>query len=85
MVRIQIQLESTQHRAVRRRARRLGVSVAEVIRRCVDAELQQGESGDEPGARVQRALAVAGRYEEQAGAGRTAADHDAALDRAFRS
>jgi len=40
MVRIQIQLQPSQHRQVRQRARRMGVSVSEVIRRCVDGQLR---------------------------------------------
>ena len=84
MVRIQIQLEAAQHRRIRKRAKRLGVSIAEVIRRCVAAELQDDDAEDHQ-ARVRRALAVAGKYAEPRGAGRTAADHDAALAEAFKS
>lgn len=81
MVRLQIQLESAQHRAVRRRARRLGVSVSEVIRRCVDAEL--GDDQDAPGSKARKALAVVGKYSDPRGPSRVAADHDAALSEAF--
>jgi hypothetical protein len=85
MVRIQIQLDRAQHRRVRQRARRLGVSVSEVIRRSLDAAMQQ-EPGDDPAARARRALAVAGKYSEAGrGARRTAANHDAALAEAFKS
>jgi hypothetical protein len=84
MVRLQIQLEPSQHRQVRRRAKRLGVSVAEVIRRCVDAALRDESTADVEGPR-RRALAVAGRYADPEGRGRTAADHDTALAEAFKS
>jgi post-segregation antitoxin (ccd killing protein) len=84
MVRLQIQLEPSQHRQVRKRAKRLGVSIAEVIRRCVAAELRE-DAADDPDARARRALAVAGKYADPRGAGRTAADHDAALAEAYKS
>jgi hypothetical protein len=83
MVRLQIQLEAAQHRLVRARAKRLGVSVSEVIRRCVDAQLR-AERLDQPDDRARRALAVAGKYADPGGATRTAADHDPALAEAYR-
>lgn len=84
MVRLQVQLEANQHRQVRRRAKRLGISVAEVIRRCVDAQLAHDET-DAPAERARRALAVAGKYADPRGPARTAAEHDAALAESFRS
>jgi post-segregation antitoxin (ccd killing protein) len=81
MVRIQVQLEQARHRQLKRRARQLGVSVSEVIRRSVDAALDREADGPDP--RVRRALAAAGRYADSAGARQTARDHDAALDEAF--
>jgi hypothetical protein len=85
MVRIQIQLDTTQHRRVRLRAKRLGVSVSEVIRRSLDAAMQQ-DAGDDPAARARRALAVAGKFSEPGrGPRRTAANHDAVLADAFKS
>lgn len=82
MVRLQIQLEPRQHRLIRRRARQLGVSVSEMIRRCVDAEVRRVED-DEPGIRARKAMAAAGRYEDPAGARRVAAEHDVALADAY--
>jgi hypothetical protein len=79
MVRLQIQLEEAQHRLVKRRARRLGISVSELIRRGVALELQAAVA---PNDSVTRALNVLGRYAESAG-GRIAADHDAALSDAY--
>ena len=83
MVRLQIQLEAAQHREVRRRAQRLGISVAEVIRRCVSAQLAE-ESTDDPDARARRALAAAGRYADPKGPARVAREHDGALGKAYR-
>ena len=83
MVRLQIQLEPAQHRQVKRRAKRLGVSVAEVIRRCVDAQSHdEGVVG--PDALASRALAVAGKYADPQGDSRVARNHDAALSDAYR-
>ena len=83
MVRLQIQLEPSQHREVRHRARRLGVSVAEVIRRCVDAQLR-ADATEPQDQRVRKALAVAGKYADPRGAASVAIDHDAVLARAYR-
>ena len=83
MVRVQVQLESAQHREVKRQAKRLGVSVAEVVRRCVDAQLrsQQPETRED---RVHRALAVLGKYADPRGTANVARDHDTALTQAYR-
>jgi hypothetical protein len=83
MVRVQIQLDPSRHRQVKRRARQLGLSVAEVVRRCVDAELDTQASSAREG-RVQRALAVLGKYRDPHGSGHVATDHDAALVDAYR-
>ena len=82
MVRLQIQLDPARHRDVKRRARRLGVSVAEVIRRCVDAQLQDDDT-DGPEARAQRIMAAAGRHLDPDGRDDVARRHDAALAHAF--
>ena len=78
-----MQLDPVQHRRVKRRAQRLGVSVSEVIRRCVDAGLSD-DAVDVAEAVRRRALAVAGRYADLAGHRDTAAEHDAALAEAFK-
>jgi post-segregation antitoxin (ccd killing protein) len=83
MVRLQIQLEPAQHRQVKRRAKRLGVSVAEVIRRCVDTQLQ-AEGAESPGAGARRALAVVGKYADPLGAVDVARHHDEVLSGAYR-
>jgi hypothetical protein len=82
MVRLQVQLEPAQHRQVKRRARRLGVSVAEVIRRCVDAQLRS-EASDESDHRARQLLSVAGKYTDARAEHGIAASHDAALAEAF--
>lgn len=82
MVRLQIQLEPSRHRDVKRRAKRLGLSVSEVIRRCVDAQLR-ADDADGPDARARRAIAAAGKYMDPAGRSAVAAGHDAALAEAF--
>jgi hypothetical protein len=83
MTRVQIQLEPAQHREVKRRAKRLGVSVAEVVRRCLDAQLRSQEP-DARHERIRRALAVAGKYEDPHGATNVGRDHDRHLAEAYR-
>jgi post-segregation antitoxin (ccd killing protein) len=83
MVRVQVQLESAQHRQLKRRARAQGVSVAELVRRCIDAELRS-QAGDARQDRVRRALAAAGRYRDPEGATDIARRHDELLAEAFR-
>jgi hypothetical protein len=68
---------------VKRRAKGLGVSVAEVIRRCVDAQLQADGSRD-PDEPARRLMAVAGKYRDTAGGRDVARRHDARLVEAFR-
>ena len=82
MVRVQVQLEPMQHRRINRRAKRLGLSVAEVVRRCIDAELRSQEP-DSRADRVQRALAVVGKYADS-GRRDVALVHDAALAEAYK-
>jgi hypothetical protein len=83
MVRVQIQLTPAQHRDLKRRAKRIGASVAELVRRCLDVQLRS----QEPEARidrVHRALAVVGKYRDPKGAANVARDHDAVLAEAYR-
>ena len=81
MVRLQIQLDQTQHRHVKRRARDLGVSVSELIRRSVDTMLEAQADG--PDQRAAKALAAAGRYVDPKGRTTTATHHDSVLAEAF--
>ncbi len=62
MVRTQIQLTERQARELKRMAAKEGVSMAEVVRRAVDAKIHEG-SGEAPwDERVRRALAVMGKF-----------------------
>ena len=62
MVRTQIQLTERQARELRRIAAKEGVSMAEIIRRAVDAKIRGG-SGEVPWQeRVRRAQAAMGKF-----------------------
>jgi hypothetical protein len=62
MIRTQIQLTERQARELKRMAAREGVSMAEVIRRAVDAKLRGG-TGEVPWEElVRRALAAMGKF-----------------------
>ena len=82
MVRTQIQLTVQQARQLRARAREQGVSLAEVIRRCVDAGL--AGAGPDRAALYARAARVVGRFADRRGARDVAARHDHYLDDAFK-
>jgi hypothetical protein len=84
MVRTQIQLSDEQHRQLRRWARRLGISLSEAVRRCVDERLAREERGPSREDRVQAALAVCGRYRDPDGTSRVAREHDRHLAEAYR-
>jgi hypothetical protein len=79
MIRTQIQLTEAQARRLRRAAAGAGVSVAEMIRRCVEAALPEEET---PAAGYRRAAAVVGRFRER-GPADAARRHDDHLDAAF--
>jgi hypothetical protein len=79
MVRLQIRLTPDQHQAVRKRARQLSVSIAEVIRRAVDVHVRP--TADD---RVQRALAAIGRYRHTSCDTDVARQHDVALADIYR-
>jgi hypothetical protein len=62
MVRTQIQLTKRQARELKRMAAREGVSMAEIIRRSVDAKIREG-TGEVPWEeRVRRAQAAMGKF-----------------------
>jgi len=83
MIRTQVQLTEEQHRRLKRWADRLGISMAEAVRRCVELGLA-GERVDVPRDLVVReALAVAGAFEDRDGAGDVAREHDAYLAEAY--
>lgn len=82
MLRTQIQITIAQSEEIRRIADRLHVSVAEVIRQGIDFFLRaQGREGRQ--IRIERALALAGRFRSEASDGSTR--HDAHLAEAYRA
>jgi len=84
MVRTQIQLTEAQHRAMRRWAARLGISLAEAIRRCVADRLSRETAESGPTDRVREVRAVIGKYADPAGRSRVARNHDDYLADAYR-
>lgn len=81
LVRTQIQLTESQHRALRRWAGRLGISLAEAVRRCVAEQLAREESPAGRADRVREAEAVIGKY--ASGRSDVAERHDEYLSDAF--
>lgn len=81
MVRTQIQLTEEQSRAVRNAAERRGVSMAEIIRRCIDRGLT--EEGSSLAERYARARTVIGAFRDREGATDVSEEHDAYLDSAY--
>jgi hypothetical protein len=81
MVRTQIQLTERQARKLRARARERGVSVAELIRRCVEASLSEKEPSRAE--LYTRASRLAGKFEDRKGARDLSRRHDEYLDEAF--
>jgi hypothetical protein len=81
MIRTQIQLTDEQADALRRRASSENVSIAELVRRAIDAFTRTGP----PSAREvrRRAMQAAGRF--ASGVSHTSSRHDEALADAFRS
>ncbi|MBA3344943.1 MAG: CopG family transcriptional regulator [Gemmatimonadales bacterium] len=84
MVRSQIQLTEDQHRRLKRWARKLGVSMAEAVRRCVADRLAVEEATPTRATLVREALAVAGTYTDPSGASDAARRHDEVLAHAYR-
>lgn len=85
MIRTQIQLPEDQHRALKRWAARLGISMSEAVRRCVAGQLGHEEESGGRVAQVRDALAVVGRYRDPEGPSRVAMDHDDHLADVYRS
>ena len=85
MVRTQIQVTEAQHRRLTRYAARLGISLAEAVRRCVDAQLHQDGTLPTRDERIRAALAVCGKYRDSSGETGVAREHDRYLDEANRS
>jgi len=81
MVRTQIQLTEQQARRLRAQARERGVSLAEIIRRCVEKAL--AEETPNRAALYERAARVVGRFRDRRGARDISAKHDRYLDEAY--
>ncbi len=82
MVRTQIQLTERQARRLRAAARERGVSLAEIIRRCVEKALV--EEAPTRSALYDRAVRVVGRFHDRRGARDLSRRHDRYLDDAFK-
>jgi hypothetical protein len=80
VVRTQIQLTEQQARRLRAHARERGVSLAEMIRQCVETAL--AEKAPNRGALYDRAARLVGRFPDRRGARDISARHDSYLDEA---
>ena len=81
MIRTQIQLTEAQARQLRDRARQEGVSLAALIRRCIDESLKS-----EPANRADlyaRASKLVGRFRDRRRARDVSSEHDKYLDEAL--
>lgn len=85
MIRTQIQLEPAQHRALKRWAARLGISLAEAVRRCVAERLNREEGPAGRASRVREAQAVVGKYTDPDGRSRVARTHDDHLPDSYQA
>ncbi len=82
MVRTQIQLPEKDYDRIRDLARRSGISLAEMIRRCVADRLAADAAVPTREERVEGALAVCGKYDDLESS-EVAENHDAHLADAF--
>jgi len=82
LIRTQIQLTEEQARRLGEAARERGVSMAEVVRRCID----RGLAAEVPdrAARYARAADLVGAFKDPTGACRVAEAHDEYLGDAFQ-
>ena len=81
MVRTQIQLTENQARKIRRIAAQQNISVAEVIRRCIDQELNRAPSLAD---KYEHARNIIGIARDRYGKIDVAKNHDRYLEDAFR-
>lgn len=84
MVRTQVQFTDQQRDALRRLARRDGISISEVVRRCVAGRLAP-EKGQTRRERTREALELFGKYRDRESRRDVARRHDVYLDQAFDS
>lgn len=82
MVRTQIQLTDDQHRRLRRWAQRLGISLAEAVRRCVTDRLAADEAAPFREDRIRADFAVSWKYSDPDP--NVAVDHDRYVAEAYR-
>jgi hypothetical protein len=82
MIRTQIQLTEEQAQRLREAAREQGLSMAEVVRRCID----RGLAAEVPdrAARYTRAAGVVGAFVDPTAARRVAEGHDEYLGNAYQ-
>lgn len=78
MIRTQVQLTEDQMRKLRRAAREQGVSIAEIVRRCLDRGLDEEVAGRKES--YSRAGRLVGAYRERDEATDVAVEHDRYLD-----
>jgi hypothetical protein len=81
VIRTQVQLTEEQARRLRRIAREEGISVAEVVRRCLENALRP--AGEDRAARYARAAKLIGAFRDRRGATDLATEHDRHLDEVF--
>ena len=81
MVRTQIQVTEQQQRKLRARALERGISLAEMIRRCVDQAL--ADDVPDRGALYELAEEIVGCFPDKRGATDLAREHDRYLEEAF--
>ena len=81
MVRTQIQLTEQQLRKLRARARERGISLAEMIRRCI--EFTFADETNDRAELYEKAARIVGRFPDDGGATDLAREHDSYLEKAF--
>lgn len=81
MKRIQVQITEEQEKALRRKARASGRSIAGIIRDAVDRYVAR----DERECRIQRALAAMARFRDSGGATDVSVNHDRYLAEIYKA
>jgi hypothetical protein len=82
MLRTQIQFTEDQHRRLRTMAQREGVSIAEIVRRCVSRVID--EDAPDRSELYARAAELIGRFTDPEAATDLSSRHDDYLDEAYR-
>jgi hypothetical protein len=76
MMRTQILLSDADHRWLKKWAQKLGISMAEAVRRCIRAHLERVNAASGREERIRAALAVCGKYRDPDPSAPLADDHD---------